>query len=235
MDRLNLDEQLELLRDDEPAVAKARTKAAADPNIAARAERLRAFDAAVGASLRQVPVPEGLAGRIMTRIGVESAARAVRRRRNFILAGAGSVVAIALVCAVSLWRWPDPRFTTNNVAAAAEKLYHQRHLWKDSIDEMPALPEVGLRGGIVAGYQSSVAFLNKSAIGYRLQGPGGEPGVLIVVDKDYFPPVFDFSATYVIQGNEQLDIRFLVTQDKSLVCILIAPDLQPFQAKKLIL
>jgi len=233
MDRLSLDEQIELLRDDEPAVSDARQAAAENAAVHARSERIRAFDAKVGASIRNVAVPEGLGDRVMTRIGLESAARATRRRRNFIVSGAGAAVAIALICAVAIWRMPDPSFTSDNVAKAAAKQFHSRRQWTGNPDAMPQLPPIGLASGVVMG-SAEITFLKKSAFGYNLQA-GAEPGALIVVDRDYFPTEFDFSATYVIGGDDApLEIRFFHRDDWNEVCILVARDLKPFQSKALI-
>jgi hypothetical protein len=232
MDRLNLKEQLELIRDDESAVADARQSIADDAEQARRFAKVRAFDAAVGAVVRKVAIPEGLADRVSARIRAESAASTVRRRRNLLFIGAVSAIAIALLCVVSLWRRPDPRFTSDNVAMAAEKLYHQRRTWTGSPADMPAIPSIPLRGELVIGFQET-RFLNKEAVAYRLEAPGAS-AALIVVNRAYFPVGFDFSSTYVIEGDEQVEIRFYQAPNEDEVCILVAPNVKPFQSKALI-
>src|SRR5262245_46329895 len=129
MDRLSLDEQLELLRGGEPEVADARQSAAENEHVAARARKIQAYDAVVGAGVRDVAVPDGLANRVLDRISRESVAAKIRNRRHYVVGGISAAIALTLLIVFSVWRWPDPTWTNSRVAAEAGKVYGRAGGW----------------------------------------------------------------------------------------------------------
>ena len=64
--------------------------------------------------------------------------------------------------------------------------------------------------------------------------PSGEHAVAIVVDSAWFPDDFDFSATYSVTRDVELEVRFLPVPGCDEVCIFVARDPKPFETKALI-
>src|SRR5829696_6086549 len=108
MDRLDLHEQLEVHRGSEAEVSPDVAEAVAtDFHKAERLAKIQACDAVIGAAVRKVAVPTGLKARIKQQAAVESAAALTRRRRNIMLGGLSSALALSLVVGLSIWRWPE--------------------------------------------------------------------------------------------------------------------------------
>jgi len=233
MDRISLDEQIELLRGDEPETADARLAASHDEQKAERTKKIQAYDAALGAQIRDVAPRQGLADQILARINRESAASQVRKRRNFVIGGVGAALALTLVVVFSVWRWPDPNWNSSTVATAAAKAYREARTWPSLDNPAPPFPGVALRGSLVSGFQA-FQFLNKPASGFRMLAPSGEHAVAIVVDSAWFPDDFDFSATYSVTRDVELEVRFLPVPGRDEVCIFVARDPKPFETKALI-
>jgi hypothetical protein len=232
MDRHDLDQQLELLRDDEPDVADARRHIAEDPVAALRSDRVGRFDARIGVAIRDVDVPAGLADRILVRLERESAPERAVRRRRFIYAGLGSAIAMTLLLGFAFWNRADPTWNSTLVAQEAAKVFDRRHQLPPSNQETPRLPAVGL-GGTVLGF-GQAPFLKKSGDVYRLQAAGGQEAVAIIVSASWFPGGFDFSATYSVIGADTVEVRFRELPDADMYCIVVARDLRPFEERPLI-
>lgn len=230
MDRLDLHEQIEVHRDGE-----GEDPAAADPAHGARRDRVKAYDAVVGAAMCKVAVPDGLKGRIRQRIAVDRADRQTRRRRNVMIAGVGSALALSLMLGLFVWRWPDKSWTTANVAAEAAKWYGARTTFADPPKNMPPLVRVGIRNGLVAAFRE-IPFLKRDALAYRLE-TGGIEAVAIIVDAHWFPDGFEFADTYVNSTDGTiLEVRFRRIDDADQQwCILIGERLRPFEEKTVIL
>jgi hypothetical protein len=230
MDRLDLHEQIEIHRDgegDDPAVA--------EPLNAVRRDGVKAYDAVVGAAMRQVAVPDGFKSRIRQRVAVESADRQTRRRRTVMIAGVGSALALSLMFGLFVWRWPDKSWTTANVAAEAAKWYGARTTFAEPPKDMPPLQRAGVRNGLVAAFRE-IPFLKRDALAYRLE-TGGNEAVAIIVDAHWFPDGFDFADTYVNSTDGTiLEVRFRRIDDADQQwCILIGERLKPFEEKTVIL
>ena len=235
MDRLDLHEQIEIHRGNEtdvsPDVARA---VATDPHKAERLAKIQACDAVIGAAVRNVAVPTGLKARIKQQGAVESAAALTRRRRKIMIGGLSSALALSLVVGLSIWRWPEKSWTSAVVANAAMKEYGRRHMLQAPPVDMPPLPRIGLREGIVAGFQE-IPFLKKDALAYRLES-GGHEALAIVVHSGWFPADFDRSDTYVntVDGTN-LEVRFQPIDSTDQYVILIGEKLKPFEEKTIIL
>jgi len=232
MDRPDLDERLELLRDDDPDVADSRRIISENVEADRRWKKIKGFDAVVGAAVRDVAVPTTLSGRVLARIGVQAAERKATARRNYVLTGVGSALILSLLIGVFIWRWPDPGFTRLRVTEAAARVFAERHALPPPTDETPKLPQVGLRGGI-AGFDE-VKFLKKDALVYRLETPAGDHAVAIIVPSVWFPADFDPSASYAIAGDVALEVRFIRFDDDEQYCIFVAANPKAFEAKALI-
>jgi hypothetical protein len=231
MDRLDLHEQIEVSRPTEPDVSP--DVAPQDPKQADRMASVKAFDAVLGAAVRRVDVPAGLTTRILHASAVESAAMTGRRRRRAMIAGLTSALALSLVIGFSLLRWPEPTWNSDLVARAAATHYSGRHGIPAPEDSSPPLPQVGVRDGVAIGYHA-VPFLKKPAAVYRLK-TGNHEAVAILVDANWFPEGFAFGNTYVDSPNGLLEVRFRYVESTEQYCILIGPDLKPFEEKTIIL
>jgi hypothetical protein len=85
----------------------------------------------------------------------------------------------------------------------------------------------------VKGFKESQLLKREAAI-FRLDAPGGEHAVAIVVSASLFPGDFDFSPTYTIAGEVTLEVRFLPVPGGEEYCILVSPNPKAFEAKALI-
>jgi len=231
MDRLDLHEQLEVSRPDETEVSP--DVSPQDREQADRLGAVKAFDAVLGGAVRRVDVPAGLTTRILQATAIESAAMTVRRRRRVMIAGLTSALALSLVVGFSIWRWPERTWTSDLVAQAAATHYSGRHGIPAPEESSPPLPQVGVRDGLVIGYHA-VPFLKKPASVYRLR-TGEHEAVAILVDAGWFPGGFAFGNTYVDSPNGLLEVRFRYVESTDKYCILIGPDLKPFEEKTIIL
>jgi len=233
MDRLDLDEKLELLREIDPDLADARRLVAENEQQARRWKKIQEYDAVVGAALRDVKTPAELPDRVLARINNETKIQKVRSRRHYLMGGVSSALILSLLIGLFLWRWPDPTWTSVRVAEAAAKRYAGRAVLEPITDSTPRLPHVGLREGFVAAY-SEIDFLSKPAGAYRLESPTGEHAVVVVVAAAWFPEDFDFTATYSVSGDVPLEVRFLKVPDGDDYCVLVSPNPKAFEAKALI-
>jgi hypothetical protein len=233
MDRSDLDERLELLRDDDPDVADARQIISENVEAARRWKKIKAFDAVVRAAVRDVAVPANFSDGVLARIGVQTAERKAKARRNYVLSGVGSALVLSLLIGLFISRWPDPGFTRQRVTEAAAKVFAERSALPASTDETPKLPQgVGIRGGI-AGFDE-IKFLKKDAVVYRLELPAGDHPVAIIVPAVWFPADFDWSASYAIAGDVALEVRFIRFDNDEQYCIFVAANPKAFEAKALI-
>lgn len=231
MDRLDLNEQFEVHRPTEPEVSP--DVAPQDSMQAKRLAAVRTFDNVVGAAIRRVEVPAGLMTRLLQATAVESAVTTVRRRRRVMIAGLSSALTLSLAIGLSIWRWPEPTWNSDFVAQAAAKFYSGRQGIPAPDEATPPLPQIGVRDGLAIGYHE-VKFLSKHAAVYRL-ATGHHEAVAILVHADWFPEGFSFVNSYVDSPNGLLEVRYRYVESTKQYCILIGPDLKPFEEKTIIL
>jgi hypothetical protein len=233
MDRSDLDERLELLRDDDPDVADARQIISENVEAARRWKKIKAFDAVVRAAVRDVAVPANFSDGVLARIGVQTAERKAKARRNYVLSGVGSALVLSLLIGLFFWRWPDPTWTSIRVAQEAAGWFAKRTTFPSPTESMPSFPKVGLRSGLVEGFRE-LQFLKKDAVAYRLETPAGDHAVAIIVPAAWFPADFDPSATYAVAGDVALEVRFLPVPGGDEYCIFVSTNPKAFEAKALI-
>ena len=232
MDRPDLDERLELFRDDDPEVADLRQAVSENVEAARRWKKIHEFDAVIGAAVRDVAVPAALSGGVLKRIGVQAAEQKAKARRNFVLTGVGSALVLSLLIGLFISRWPDPGFTRQRVTEAAAKEFARRSALPPPTEAMPPFPEIRIRGGI-AGF-AEFKFLKKDALAYRLETAAGDHAVAIIVPAVWFPADFDRSASYAISGDVALEVSFKFFDDDEQCCIFVAANPKAFEAKALI-
>lgn len=232
MDRPDLDERLELFRDDDPDVADLRQVVSENVEASRRWKKINDFDAVVGAAVRDVAVPAALSGGVLTRIGVQAAEQKAKARRNYVLTGVGSALVLSLLIGLFISRWPDPGFTPQRVTEAAATEFARRSALPPPTEAMPPFPEIRIRGGI-AGF-AEIKFLKKDALAYRLETPAGDHAVAIIVPAVWFPSEFDPSASYAIAGDVALEVRFIPFNDGEQYCVFVSTNPKAFEAKALI-
>jgi hypothetical protein len=142
---------------DDPALAPLAERLAADPVLAQRFEQIQRLDTSLSAAFRDVPVPEGLAGRILTRLAASKstpsplpelsnltsppagdAVAAVLRppqrvSRRWLLVAAGSLSAAAVLALVLTRGVETPEYTKSGALEEATAMF----LRQNSMDGTP--------------------------------------------------------------------------------------------------
>lgn len=183
----------------DPQFAVLARQLAADPHVAARLEKLGRLDAAVRESLQDVPVPAGLAQRLLDRLALareEKAGRApvsvARRRRPHLarwVVGVAGAVAAALIVAVLLQTRGAKVLSEATVIDQAVQLFTaEPPMPGQLLAETPAPPDFPLSHDVLKGPQVRwrwvEGFLGGKAVVYELSEPGGGRAILCVARRD---------------------------------------------------
>ena len=143
---------------EDPIFAEALREAAADPELAAWFEEMQRFDAAVGASLQEIPIPPDLKGHILlSRHNVVTAPTFYRSRFLALAGAAAAILALGLV----FWRLVLPHERPADALARQAISYTER---------MPALQFVCFDASVVASWVNEQP--DAQRLGITLPDPG---------------------------------------------------------------
>ena len=210
MDANRLRELLEMMPPDlaegsdlglDQAEALAVREAAADPEFAAELERVQAWDARLARAMNNVPIPAGLAERLMAAVKAEEAAtmvtpaevakpdasRGVPRRTWLVsLAASAALIAVAVIGGSYAWLLGSP-----STAAIVEE---SRELWLSQMDgawqetfSVASLddyhPSGRLQSYTVKAWQNVSTKLDEKAVVYKLAIPNRRRAMLLVMQS----------------------------------------------------
>jgi hypothetical protein len=175
-----------------------------DPELRSAYDRIQKLDDAIVDAMDDVPVPSGLAERLLTRLASDAEKIAVdtppaidtppapvhRRTRRAWLIGSGSAalaLAASLLAALFLWPTASPDLGPEGIVQAALSLHEQDHeTWGKLIVDRPAPAEYPLGRYLLASprspWRSLNGFLGRNGVAYELTGPRHIRGTLFVVD-----------------------------------------------------
>lgn len=176
-----------------------RAALAEDPRARQLAENMRRFDRNLEAALKQAPVPDGLAGRILLRTGFERRRRRHRRQLGYLALAASVVLAVAL----TLLPLGGPR---DFPSLALAHVYGEM----DHLEERTAVGEQQLRAML----QRVGGELTASIEGLRFAGLCPSPrgtALHLVVDGEMGPVTILYVPGAKLDGGEKLfgDQRFV--------------------------
>lgn len=229
----------------QPEMAAARAELETNPTARRHAARVEQFDRNVAAALHDVPLPAGLRERLLAKLGenapsaeiaakdasavgvadeeIPSAYAAGDRRRRFVLATMGALVALAAcaLVAVSIYSGDENWGPAVIAEAAAPTLEeYTLRIKAPNAGELPAYP---LSQFVLAGRQPPRFKVGNiagcSGIAYMLKSRGGVPGVLFVLKPwgsvQDFPsrpatPQFDTAGRIAVSWAEQGRVYVLV-------------------------
>jgi hypothetical protein len=179
--------------------AEAMERARRDPELARWLERELALDAAIGAKLRQVPVPLGLQSRILA--GRPAVAPVVWWRRPLVVFAPLAAVLIAAIVVVTLaWRSPSSDFASYRGQMGAlvagdykldveagelpklREFFAQRH-WPADYSVPSSLQGYPLEGGMAVEWHGHKV----SVICFGAEGDDSKDMWLFVTERDALP------------------------------------------------
>ena len=192
----------------DPELAFVAARMAADPALRAIYDRLQRLDAKVSDAFRDVPLPDGLAGRILDRLAVAAPDRATpdedvplvqapppsasakpqpRISRRWLLAGAGSLAAAAAVL-VAVVLFPQPTVHDKVEILDFAMDYFEadgpRRVEGDRVADVPPpddYPISGVLQNSQTRWRRVSDFLDRRGVAYDLARPGAAGATLYVV------------------------------------------------------
>ncbi len=197
----------------DPALRELAEAIEADPRVERAYQRLQAVDGKIAAAFSDVPIPEGLEQQILLRLAAEdatpperlaglvprevvapeadavvadSARRAPRRPRRWLLAAAGtSAVAAAVAVMALLFADRGPQYSRAEVLSEAIGFFQQEKPEKGRTDAPPAgFPMSHAVAQVQAVQWRWVSgLLTARGVAYDLRGPRGVEATLYVVKR----------------------------------------------------
>lgn len=192
----------------DPSFSDLAERLAADPQLEVRLKNLQRVDARIKLAFQDVPVPQGVAERVLAQLGTDvprplapsvpsPAPRRISRRALLVAAGAMSVAAVLLVAVVLHLRSPRPETPFSIVEGAVQFFDSDADQHGALLADSPAPADYplsrdlrrlrGIRWRWVEGFVGDVA------VAYDLPGPGGIRATLYVARRSVaglspFPP-----------------------------------------------
>ena len=177
-----------------PEIAEAAGALEANPDLAACHRELQAWDARCAEAMQQIPVPAGLAARLLSRLAEKPGAErqlqvlsrslpAWKKRTVFSVLGAAAMLFVAITIS---WLQARSPLTAENWRESAERWYEQvRQLDASHWHSLASLPAgYPVSQQVLARPRSWVHFANSvdpSAVAYDCTPPGSREDVTLLV------------------------------------------------------